>query len=791
MTDTVSHYRIVRELGRGGMGQVYLAEDMRLHRMVALKLLASDVAADPRRVQRFLREAHAASIMSHPNIAVIHEIGDSGDDVPFIAMEYVEGRRLDAVIGEKPLELNQTLDIALEIADALDEAHGRGVIHRDLKPSNIIINTRGHVKVLDFGLAKLQEDTSGDTAAPTDVKSDPGLVLGTVHYMSPEQSLGRDVDARSDLFSFGVIVYEMATGRRPFTGGSSTEIIERIVHQQPEAVARLNYSAPPELERIIRKSLEKDREWRYQSAREVIVDLKSLRRDSTSGERVSTPPPAPRRRLTLPALAGTIAFVAVAIVLFAMMNRSGAGPAESHAAELPVVTVAVLPFSSLSAGNDLEHLQYALPDELTTILSYNRAVAVRPFATTRRLLDTDPIEAGRDLRVDKVVTGSWRSGEGQLAVTVEAIDVASNRVVWRDNIDGLSADLIALRKSLSSRVREGLFPALGVAGLSKESAQPNNSEAYALYLKAVSLSSDPEPTAQALALLQRAVALDPDFAPAWDAMALRQYYRASYGRGGVEARDAARAAAQRALQIDPDYRDAARSLVIYDTEAGKIADAYRQARVLLERSSGDADAHFVVSYVLRYAGRLEEAAQECEKARALNPYFGLRSCALVFDHLADYERAIQFARLDEGSEWEALALYPILLKQGRPAEALRMLKRFESRPDQAAIFSLCIGKQPVDTARFVAKALQGLDPESIYIQAGEIAYCGDSDGAFRLLRRSLDGGYSIYPAMDSNPLFESLRRDPRWGELRSAAIRYHRDIGAQLLKIDQERTGGQ
>ena len=787
MTETISHYRIVRELGRGGMGRVYLAEDTRLHRMVALKLLAPEVAHDEHRRQRFLREAHAASIMSHPNIGVIHEIGETEDSTPFIAMEYVEGQSLDAVIGGKPLALDQILDIGLEIADALDEAHGRGVVHRDLKPSNVMINMRGHAKVLDFGLAKVSEQASRDTAAPTAMKSDPGLILGTIHYMSPEQALGRDVDARSDLFSFGVILYEMATGRRPFGGGTTTEVIEHIVHQQPEAVARLNYDVPPELERIIRKSLEKDREWRYQSAREVIVDLKSMRRDSRSGERAA--PEAPARRRPRALIVGGLAAALIAIATIVMMSkrpRSDGGTSQTSVA--PAVSIAVLPFSIMSARGETDHLQFALPDEVTTILSYNAAVAVRPFTTTRRLVDSDPIEAGRNLKVDKIVTGSYRSGQGQLSVTVEAIDVPTNRVVWRDNIDGSPGELIALRKSLSSRVRAGLLPALGVAGTGKESAQPSNSEAYTLYLNAVGLSSDREPTQQALGLLQRAVTLDPNFAPAWAQMALRHYYTGQYDQGGRPALAAARAAALRALELDPDYTMPARALVIFETEAGNITAAYGRALEVVRRSPRRADGHFGVSYVLRYAGRLAEAARYCEVALSLESSAGLRSCSVVYQHLGNYQRARDFVRLDAGSEWAAVHDSRMLLKEGKPNEAMAVLEKVKSQGPFVKFQPSCLRKEPVDTSVFERDGVWAIDSEQMYFIAELVTSCGDIDRAFRLLRRSLENGYSISPAMDMNPIFQPLRADPRWAELRADAIRYRDKLNAELLKIDRVST---
>jgi len=287
----LAHYRIVARLGAGGMGEVYLAQDLNLERPVALKILPPEVARDTDRMRRFVQEAKLASALSHPNVAHVFEIGEAGD-ITFLAMEYIEGQTLNARIAGAPLPIAEGIDIAIQVADALDAAHAKGIVHRDIKPANIMIAPRGHVSVLDFGLAKM--NSRGEDAATgrtvTQFLTDPGMVMGTVHYMSPEQALGREADARSDLFSLGIVIYEMATGRLPFAGNNATELLMQIVHGQPEAMARFNYEIPAELERIVRKCLEKDRERRYQSARELLVDLKSLQRslEPAGGRDLST-----------------------------------------------------------------------------------------------------------------------------------------------------------------------------------------------------------------------------------------------------------------------------------------------------------------------------------------------------------------------------------------------------------------------------------------------------------------------------------------------------------------------
>src|SRR5262245_10401415 len=288
MGKIIGHYQVISLVGRGGMGEVYCARDTKLDRVVALKILPKEMSVDWERMRRFSREAKAASALNHPNVAHIYEIGEE-NGMSFIAMEYVEGQTLAAKINGQPLETTEIVEIGLQIADALDEAHGKGITHRDIKPANVMLTARGQVKVLDFGLAKITQPSAQVVASDTSTteKTAPGVVMGTVPYMSPEQALGRDVDHRSDLFSLGVLLYEMATGRLPFAGANTSETLDRILHSQPDAMARFNYDVPAELERIVRKCLEKERERRYQSARELLVDLKNLKRDSAS-----TSPPA-------------------------------------------------------------------------------------------------------------------------------------------------------------------------------------------------------------------------------------------------------------------------------------------------------------------------------------------------------------------------------------------------------------------------------------------------------------------------------------------------------------------
>ena len=362
----VGPYKIHSLLGVGGMGEVYLAQDPRLDRVIALKILPTELASHPDQMRRFVREARAASALKHPNVATIYEIGES-DGVHFIAMEYVEGTTLATKISGRPLDAVEIIEIGIQVADALDEAHSKGITHCDIKGTNIMLTSRGQAKVLDFGLAKIRrpEHRAATDELTTVVTTETGIVMGTVPYMSPEQALGKELDSRTDVFSLGVVLYEMATGRRPFSGTCASETIDRILHAQPEAIARFNYGVPAELERVVRKCLEKDRERRYQSARELLTDLRNLERGSESGVATAggerhenwRKPLTGRRLLAIAALV----LLAVTVLVYLLLFRGA--PTTSPP---DIKSLAILPFKSLNLEVQKDYLEIGITDTLIT-----------------------------------------------------------------------------------------------------------------------------------------------------------------------------------------------------------------------------------------------------------------------------------------------------------------------------------------------------------------------------------------------------------------------------------------
>lgn len=741
-----NRYKIIRRIGEGGMGKVYLAQDTHLKRFVAIKLLSANAAIDPDHLQRFMQEARLASALNHPNIITIYEIGQDGD-VPFISTEFVAGDTLRRRLSREPLKVTNALNIAIDIASALVVAHEADIVHRDVKPENVMLREDGYLKLLDFGLAKLGSNEDLRARSEEDpwsaVKTMPGIIMGTATYMSPEQVRGNDVDARTDVWSLGVVLYEMVVGHPPFDGPTQSDIMASILKVEPKSIKNDLANFPPRLRRIIRKSLAKETGERYQAMREMLDDLKKLRRE------IETEKNEPR-------------------------------------------SIAILPFTNVARDHNVNFFEFALADAVITELARSSCLVVRPSSAIAKYLGKpiDPLIVGNELKVDAILAANFLITKRRIRVTTQLIDVLEKNVVWGEQIDSDADDILGLQDTITHRIVEGLKLELRSSNRHRVDALVTNSSvAYMEYLRGrdqlrryVFQTVANEDVEIAIGYFKRAIDLDPRFALAYCALGTSYLQRVLKVVGGREDLKNAADALDRALALDPQIVEARAYRAMIDRFQGDVqksrtelltlrrdapnnfevqylsAVSYRfegdyqnafmcQSEMLRIDPTAKASVHCFRARLLWYKGKFEEAFHEIEKARKIEPNH----------HFVGLFHAI------------------VTFRSGDPATAADLFRAmFKTYPSEGLrpFLSMCLSALGEHTAALNelsegTRRIAAADPDVSYWLASAYLMADETDLALKWLEHSISQGNHNLPWFESNPVWKSMFGNRRFKEMMS------------------------
>jgi eukaryotic-like serine/threonine-protein kinase len=812
-------YEIRSPIGAGGMGEVYLAEDTQLDRTVALKVLPPDIACDQQRMQRFIQEAKAASALNHPNILTIYGIGEA-DSACFIATEYIDGITLRDRLMKGPMEIGEILDVGMQVASALSAAHEAGIVHRDIKPENIMLRRDGYVKVLDFGLAKLTENAASrkHTDASTLLETDPGVVMGTIIYMSPEQARGMTVDGRSDIWSLGVVLYEMVAGRPPFQGGTKSDVIALILQKEPQPLARFCPSVPAELERIVRKALAKDCEERYQGVKDLMIDLRRLKHRMEVDAEIE--------RSGIPGLSGSgplatsggqsvpAAFQSdgaqTAQVAAARPTSSAeyiVGEIRQHkrwlipgAAALLIVglslfyffflrssrdsinSIAVLPLVNANNDPNTDYLSDGLTESLINSLSQIPELRVMARSTAFRYKgqELDPQRIGRELDVRAVLTGRVLQRGDVMTIQVDLVDTRDGAQLWGEQYNRKISDILGIQQNISREVSEKLR--LKLSGRQKEQLakrHTDSTEAYELYLRGRYHwnKRTPDGLMRGIDYFQQAIKADPNYALAYAGLADSYNVLSTNAvRPPKEAFPKAKEAAERALALDDTLAEAHTSLAfiktVYEWDWQGAEKEFKRA---IELNPNYSNAHYFYAFAhLLSMGRIEEAGAEMKRALALDPFSLIINTNLgrTYHIARQYDRAVEQYR-------KALEMDPTF-----PRAHERLLEAYEQkgmyREAIADLESVNAEAGARLRAAFEKSGVKGywqaridLDKESTqtyvspYFTAVKYAGLGDRDRAFEALERAYQERDTWLVHLKVDPMLDTLRSDPRYVNLLS------------------------
>src|SRR5882724_1085108 len=808
------HYHIVSKLGAGGMGEVYLAQDTRLDRKVALKILREDLAIEGERRRRFVPEAKAASALNHPNIITIYEIGETGNK-HFIAAEYIDGETLHRQLKRGPISLNSVLDAGVQIASALQAAHEAKIIHRDIKPANVMVRPDGLIKLLDFGIAKMADPAMAlgtDPQAATTIKAgtSPGLIVGTASYMSPEQAKGQVVDARTDIFSFGVVLYEILTGKKAFQGENTLDVIGAILHKEPLPIRQLIPEVPSEIERIINKLLRKDCNERYQTVKDVLVDRRDVRKELEFQDKLKVSPVSGRKKPTTEgssatpvAIASTqssaeyivgeikkrkLGLVALAVLLLAaagIFSYVAVHRSSSSANNLPIDSIAVLPFQNKNADAETEYLSDGLAESLIYSLSQLPDLKVSPTNSVFRYKgkEIDPIKIGSELGVNALMTGRFAQRGEDLTISVELIDVRNNKLLWGKQYDRKLVDLLTTQQEIATEITQNLKLKLSGADERRVTKQyTKNPEAYQLYLKGHYYASryTKEGFNKGIEYLNQAILKDPNFALAYSGLAfcyLNQTDwvfapRASAPKASqavekalkidetlAEAHTmlamillqydwnwpAAEREFRRAIEIDPNYALGRSFLAWHLAAMGRFDESIAEDKRALELDPLSPAVNADLGWDLYFARRYDEAIEQLLKAVDLEPNYWVSHVLLgrcyeqkgkLHEAVAEFQKAVQI----ENSIPEVLAAlghgYAV---SGKKAEALKIIRELQVRARTEFVPSYSIA--------------------TIYIGLG------NKDEALQHIVKAYDEGSYYMIHLKVEPLLDSLRSDQRFANI--------------------------